>query len=722
MQSRQGTSRYPRSYKTPLKSENAHPNISKHTPNSKTNFYRPAPRNPLKTTFNQNSDQKNIQISNSNTTKYSHISTTQRLQPPSNILNSTPRTKFTKEERVSSIKTSKLIYENFSGKKSQREQLNYYHNEYQNQQQSSNHILKQYTSTAQRYITYQSRYDSERKTRKISPLSRTPFKEKNAVIRIESDKKKPIGGTSLLYGQDLLNSAIYNSKKKVPAQAGENLNHSGKKNINYRIFNSKFENIEPNVRTIPCKNYLIHTPPPNLSSSQNINMETKPIQKKTIENYIKNESNFNDKNQIEIHNSNFEYSGHSHQRYEKKNFLIEGESLNNNIVAPEEKNNIFDSLENEGSYDEKNEEEEEDENFIEGLAKISEHSKGVYSSNNQKLNEFGRSVEFEEDKHEGDNFINYKNNFDISETDQDEATNSNNVDGNKTSCTSMITESELINSEESKKNIKNLKKFNSFEIIKSTEQKEVKEPKDTKEKNEETKPIDILTEEEQTNLNQIRESFGPPLPKNSPSKLKNPFKNSNKKQNLEESKVLIQASGSSVGFNEPDYQKVKEDYIDGSTYVGFKLKAKKHGKGTLILRNGSRYEGDWRNDVMSGIGKLFYDSNVLAYEGGFLDNKVEGHGIMHNDLFLSENKEESNNEYKIDYKDLGSVKENWVSFDGSFKGDMKEGIGKWHLSDGSVFVGEFLLDKAHGDGVFYFSGGDVVAGRWEDNVLIEAYN
>jgi antitoxin component YwqK of YwqJK toxin-antitoxin module len=51
----------------------------------------------------------------------------------------------------------------------------------------------------------------------------------------------------------------------------------------------------------------------------------------------------------------------------------------------------------------------------------------------------------------------------------------------------------------------------------------------------------------------------------------------------------------------------------------------------LLLANGSKYEGDWSNDFMNGIGKLFYDNGSLAYEGGFFDNKVDGLGVMYND-------------------------------------------------------------------------------------------
>ena len=83
--------------------------------------------------------------------------------------------------------------------------------------------------------------------------------------------------------------------------------------------------------------------------------------------------------------------------------------------------------------------------------------------------------------------------------------------------------------------------------------------------------------------------------------------------------------------SENGFRNTTESYKDGSVYNGYKLGDKKHGYGELLLPNGSKYEGDWKNDLMNGIGKLYYDNGELAYDGGFCDNKVDGFGIMYND-------------------------------------------------------------------------------------------
>lgn len=43
----------------------------------------------------------------------------------------------------------------------------------------------------------------------------------------------------------------------------------------------------------------------------------------------------------------------------------------------------------------------------------------------------------------------------------------------------------------------------------------------------------------------------------------------------------------------------------------------KHGKGIYLMSNGqSKYEGDFRNDLFNGKGKLLYDGGD-SYEGEF---------------------------------------------------------------------------------------------------------
>ena len=192
------------------------------------------------------------------------------------------------------------------------------------------------------------------------------------------------------------------------------------------------------------------------------------------------------------------------------------------------------------------------------------------------------------------------------------------------------------------------------------------------------------------------------------------------------------------------FEEVDEFYEDGSRYIGTKVNKKRYGKGVLQLSNGSKYNGDWKDDQMYGIGELFYDNGKLAYKGGFLDNKVDGYGTMYNDIYNNKddtisgkplifsvlsnnslyNNEASNKKQNfpenaggpIDYANFESVKDNWICYEGTFKDDQKNGLGKWKFQNGDYYKGEFSDDKVHGTG-FYFncSKNEKVFGVWSEN-------
>jgi hypothetical protein len=191
-----------------------------------------------------------------------------------------------------------------------------------------------------------------------------------------------------------------------------------------------------------------------------------------------------------------------------------------------------------------------------------------------------------------------------------------------------------------------------------------------------------------------------------------------------EKKLASEFRYSETIFNNEEgaYREVEEKYKDKSRYKGYKMNGKKHGYGVLVLANGSRYEGDWKCDLMSGLGRLFYDTGVLAYEGGFLDNKVDGHGVMYND---QPSDEADGEKLDVDFMDLSGIKDNWEKFEGTFKCDMKHGIGNWVFLGGKSFTGEFKEDKADGKGVFsWVEGGETrkVFGVWKNSRLVRRFN
>ena len=81
---------------------------------------------------------------------------------------------------------------------------------------------------------------------------------------------------------------------------------------------------------------------------------------------------------------------------------------------------------------------------------------------------------------------------------------------------------------------------------------------------------------------------------------------------------------------------------DGNQYRGQTLNGKKNGKGILtdpdmyIL-----YEGEWKNDLYHGEGKLF--ENKFVYNGMFMQGKKEGKGRLSSD--------DNDNYYSGNWKD-----------------------------------------------------------------------
>ena len=72
-------------------------------------------------------------------------------------------------------------------------------------------------------------------------------------------------------------------------------------------------------------------------------------------------------------------------------------------------------------------------------------------------------------------------------------------------------------------------------------------------------------------------------------------------------------------------------YANGDLYIGESNNYRLNGKGIFYFNSGkwkgSRYEGDWKDNIMTGQG-TFYFANGDRYEGEWKNNKASGHGIF----------------------------------------------------------------------------------------------
>jgi hypothetical protein len=132
-------------------------------------------------------------------------------------------------------------------------------------------------------------------------------------------------------------------------------------------------------------------------------------------------------------------------------------------------------------------------------------------------------------------------------------------------------------------------------------------------------------------------------------------------------------------------------YDDGSIYTGYTLDGVKHGRGRLVTKNGV-YDGDFTNDHFTGKGTFENDDSL--FEGDFVAGKLNGQG--------SHTKKNEDYKYSGQWKDgikHGHCEELMPDksfFIGNYVNGKRCGKGKYHLSNGNIYDGEFRDDKLEG--------------------------
>ncbi|OMJ88251.1 hypothetical protein SteCoe_9834 [Stentor coeruleus] len=153
---------------------------------------------------------------------------------------------------------------------------------------------------------------------------------------------------------------------------------------------------------------------------------------------------------------------------------------------------------------------------------------------------------------------------------------------------------------------------------------------------------------------------------------------------------------------------------DGTIFQGsWDEKGMKAGQGIEIRKDGSKYTGNFRDDLRDGKGRLIY-ANGDYYEGVFKKGKAEGKG-----KYVAYEGVTYEGQYKNDMKN-GFGKELWADgseFEGFFENNLKIGHGKFKWKDGSVYEGEFNDDKIEGTGCYSWINGKKYEGQWRNNKM-----
>ncbi|XP_055984315.1 MORN repeat-containing protein 1 [Sorex fumeus] len=121
-------------------------------------------------------------------------------------------------------------------------------------------------------------------------------------------------------------------------------------------------------------------------------------------------------------------------------------------------------------------------------------------------------------------------------------------------------------------------------------------------------------------------------------------------------------------------------------YEGEWKGGKKHGRGKLLFKDGSYYEGDFEAGEISGEGRRHWAASGNTYSGHFVLGEPHGRG-------------------SITYRAGG-----W--YEGEFRHGMREGLGLLQDSLGQLYRGSFHENRRHGRGHMAFQNGDSYEGDW----------
>ena len=169
----------------------------------------------------------------------------------------------------------------------------------------------------------------------------------------------------------------------------------------------------------------------------------------------------------------------------------------------------------------------------------------------------------------------------------------------------------------------------------------------------------------------------------------------------------------SVDFAGEKYR-VSNKFKNGCVYEGeVDQNRTRNGLGSYFWTDGSKYTGQWKDNMPQGQGKLeTADKNV--YEGDWLAGLAHGRGTLTTPLgsmYIGQ--------WKNDLQHGNGV-ETWIDgaiYEGQFEEGQKNGKGKQVFVDKSVYIGGFLNNKMEGSGILEYPNGKVFEGTWRDNKM-----
>lgn len=181
--------------------------------------------------------------------------------------------------------------------------------------------------------------------------------------------------------------------------------------------------------------------------------------------------------------------------------------------------------------------------------------------------------------------------------------------------------------------------------------------------------------------------------------------------------------GDHLVFDKKIFQKFRDEvakelqFKKHVEYSGQMVKGVKDGKGGYLYPNGDFFYGKWANNQRNGFGICFYKEQKRIYKGNFVNDNIQGEGIMSfaDGVIILGNFSAGGNLndgfVQIAYK-------NGDRYAGSYKNNKQTKSGTYYFANGDVYKGEFEAGVKEGHGEIKYENGTVVVGIFKKNQFI----
>lgn len=135
-------------------------------------------------------------------------------------------------------------------------------------------------------------------------------------------------------------------------------------------------------------------------------------------------------------------------------------------------------------------------------------------------------------------------------------------------------------------------------------------------------------------------------------------------------------------------------------------------QGIYEWESGSKYVGEWFNNLMNGEGIYFWPDGG-SYIGEWQDNRRNGWGVLTSsdgDIYVGEWVDDNMEGYGVYYWEDGE------SYIGQWKADQRHGLGSYTWSDGNTYIGQLENGSLNGLGMFTWYDGEIYLGQHQNGL------